>query len=297
MVKSLSMARIAAWAIAIVTIIVSAAVTLDFTPLLRMPVIVLLQLMSLKVIVVAETYRGQNKLSPVQWIAFFMGWPGMRPALFETLPSASLPNIQFVLKGAAGVVAGFVILFLSTILERFRLANVFFITQFFVIVGFSLILHFGILNLLAALWKALGVNADELFRAPYRAASLREFWIKRWNLAFAEATGVIAFRPLRTVIGPANADLAAFLLSGLFYEIVISFSVQSGYGLPMLYFIIQGTAMQLEANSKAIRNMLRDPLFSHLWVMAFLLLPLPLFFHIDFIRSILLPLRSIVLNM
>lgn len=294
--KSDKIARMAAWSVAFLTVIFTSLVTRGESALLRMIVIVFLQLLSMKVIVAVESYRGENKLQPYQWIAFALGWFGMRPQPFEALPSVPLPSLQLVLKGASRILIGFILLFISTLTERYRFANVFYVTQLFILAGFSLILHFGILNLSAAFWRRMGVETNELFRSPLKSNSLKEFWGKRWNLAFSEMTTIIAFRPLRGVIGVEKAIVVSFLLSGLLHEIAISFPVNSGYGLPMLYFIIQAAAMQLESTSGLAKEMVRHPILSHLWVLAFLLLPLPLLFHPDFMRLVLVPLRNILLN-
>lgn len=294
--KSDRIARAGAWATAVLTVIFTTLVTSGESPLLRMVVIVFLQLLSMKVIVAVECYRGETKLQPYQWIAFALGWFGMRPQPFEKLPSASLGSLDLILKGSSRIIIGFILLFISTFTERYQFANVFYITQLFILAGFSFILHFGFLNLSAAFWRWMGVEAYELFRSPLKSNSLKEFWGKRWNLAFAEMTTIISFRPLRSVIGVEKAIIASFLLSGLLHEIAISFPVNSGYGLPMLYFIIQAAAMQLESTSGFAKEMIRHPVLSHLWVCAFLLLPLPLLFHPDFMRFVLVPLRNGLLN-
>ena len=293
---SAKIARAVAWSIALFTVIFTTLITGNETPLFRMIVIGYLQLLSMKVIVAVECYRGAIKLQPFQWIAFALGWFGMRPQPFENLPSSPLPGLEMIIKGASRIIIGFILLYFSTLTERYRFANVFYVTQLFLLAGFSFILHFGLFNLLAALWRWMGVETYELFRSPLKSNSLKEFWGKRWNLAFSEMSTIISFRPLRGIIGVEKAIIVSFLLSGLLHEIVISFPVNSGYGLPMLYFIIQAAAMQLESTSGLAKEMIRHPILSHLWVLGFLLLPLPLLFHPDFIRYVLIPLRNILLN-
>jgi D-alanyl-lipoteichoic acid acyltransferase DltB (MBOAT superfamily) len=161
--------------------------------------------------------------------------------------------------------------------------------------GLSLILHFGILNLSTALWRRLGVDVSELFRSPYKARSLKEFWGKRWNLAFSEMTALIAYRPLKYKIGAENAVIISFLVSGLLHEIAISFPVSSGYGLPLLYFIIHAVAMQLEAKSLFVKRLLSHRLLSHIWVLSLLVIPMPILFHRAFVSEVLIPLREMLL--
>src|SRR5687767_4701821 len=106
-------ARIIAWVIAVVTVFFSTVITLQEPPLYRMIAIVTLQLLSMKMVVVAETYSGDNKLSFVQWCAFSFGWFGMRPALFERLPSKSLPYGALVIKGISRIIVGLLLIYLS----------------------------------------------------------------------------------------------------------------------------------------------------------------------------------------
>ena len=62
--------------------------------------------------------------------------------------------------------------------------------------GLSLIVHFGVFDVLAGAWRWLGVDCQPLFRAPLRSTSLGEFWGRRWNLAFSEMTAMAVYQPL-----------------------------------------------------------------------------------------------------
>jgi hypothetical protein len=291
-----SLARVFAWTIAAVTVLISTLITLNQSPLIRMLVIVCLQLLSMKIVVTTETYSGGNKLKFFQWINFSAGWFGMRPVLFEKLPSVPLPYFNLILKGVSRIIIGFAFLYLSIIAERNSVAGTFFGPQLLMLVGLSLILHFGILNLSAASWRFLGVDVSELFKAPYRSKSLKEFWGKRWNVAFSEMTVLIAYRPLKAKIGVEKAVFISFLLSGLLHEIAISFPVRAGYGLPMIYFGIHAFAMHMEAKSQLVQKIIRHKFLSHLWVMSLLVLPMPILFHSEFIQHVLLPLRNLILQ-
>jgi hypothetical protein len=56
--------------------------------------------------------------------------------------------------------------------------------------------------------------------------------------------------------------------------------VNAGFGLPFLYFLIQGASML--AQRRAGR--------SRLWTLAALILPLPLLFHAPFLNGVIWPL-------
>src|SRR5688500_12026242 len=129
------MARLYAWVIVIITVLLSTVFTSDQPPLVRMVTIVFLQLLSMKIVVAVESYSGGNRLKPFQWMAFALGWFGMRPVLFEKLPSPSLPFIQLVVKGVSRIVLGFFLLYLSTVLEQYPLLSGFFLPQLLLLVG------------------------------------------------------------------------------------------------------------------------------------------------------------------
>jgi alginate O-acetyltransferase complex protein AlgI len=288
-------ARTIAWIIAGITVWFSSVITADQPALLRMVVIVFLQLLSMKTLVIIETYSGENRLTVFQWLAFALGWFGMRATPFEQLPGIPLPYSRLIMKGMTRIAIGLALLYLSTQAERISIAAAFFIPQLLLLVGISMILHFGILNLSTAAWRAQGVDVQELFRSPYKSTSLREFWGKRWNMAFSEMTAQIAYRPLKQHMSTEQAMLLSFLLSGLLHEIAISLPVNAGYGLPMLYFTLHAAAMLAEAKSTGLQRLLKHPIFSRIWVMGLLILPLPLLFHQAFILRVLTPLRHLLL--
>ena len=287
---------ILAWLFAIVTVFYSVMVTNDKSPLYRMIAIVSLQLLSMKTVVAAQTYSHRNGLTFIQWCAFSLGWFGMRPVLFEKLPSTPLSSLALIIKGVSRILLGLLLIYLSALAETFSI-KIYFLPELLLLVGLSLILHFGILNLSTATWRLSGVDVRELFRSPYLSKSLKEFWGKRWNVAFSEMTALIVFRPLKTRISPGMAMIVSFLVSGLLHEIAISFPVKSGYGLPLLYFAIHATLMFLEERLAVIKKIIQHPILSHVWVLGWLILPMPLLFHADFIEFVLIPIRQAILGL
>lgn len=293
--RNKKLSRTFAWIIVGVTVVVSSLATSGQPPLVRMLVIVFLQLLSMKIIVAAEVYADTNRCKKFQWLAFSVGWFGMRPVLFEKLPAPALPHMGLAYKGVTAMVAGFFLLYFSYLSERFPEPSRYFISFLLLLIGVSLILHFGILNLVAAGWRWMGVDVAELFRSPYRSRSLKEFWGKRWNVAFSEMTALIAYRPLKGRLGTENAMIASFLLSGLLHEIAISLPVRTGYGLPMLYFSIHAAAMYAEERSYVVQKIIAHRFLSRVWVVTLLILPLPLLFHREFVLLVLVPLRNMLL--
>jgi hypothetical protein len=117
------------------------------------------------------------------------------------------------------------------------------------------------------MWRFSGVNTYFLFKEPANATSLTEFWSKRWNLAFSEMTSIAILRPLRNKTGGAITLMLAFMFSGLSHELALSVPANSGYGLPLLYFIIQGVLVLIE---KALNThnilFLKDKIIGRSWV-------------------------------
>jgi hypothetical protein len=288
-------ARRFAWIIAIITAAFSTFITNGQPPLVRMLVIVVLQLLSMKILVLFETYSGNHPLNPVKWLSFSLGWFGMRPATFEKFGDSPLPFAHTLSKGICRIGIGILLLYLSLVLENHVVGRMF-LPQLLLLVGLSLILHFGILNISTAFWRSCGVDVRELFQAPYRSKSLKEFWGKRWNIAFSEMTAIIAYRPLKRKVGIEKAMILSFLLSGLLHEIAISLPVMAGFGLPMLYFSIHALAMRLEGHCSVVRKLLEKRWLAHVWVISLLILPMPLLFHQRFIDEVLVPLRTLILN-
>ena len=167
-------------------------------------------------------------------------------------------------------------------------------TLLLVLPGVSLVLHFGLFNVLAGLWRLAGVDCRPLFRAPLRATSLGEFWGRRWNLGFSEMTAVAVYRPLLGVLGKGGATVAAFLFSGLLHELAISLPVKAGFGLPLLYFALHGGLVWLERGlARAGCPVDRVKWLGHVWTLAWLALPLPILFHPAFRDAVLWPLLGL----
>ena len=64
----------------------------------------------------------------------------------------------------------------------------------------------------------------------------------------------------------------------------------------MMYFCIDAIAMQAEARSPIIKRIVQHRQLSHVWVLALLILPMPLLFHDKFILDVLIPLRTFLLQ-
>lgn len=286
------------WVVMIVSILLVHAIFLHEIPMIRMLAIIAITFTAMKVIAVTESYKGKPlTLTFKQWFVFATGWAGMRAEPFETLGAASLPGAWPMIRfGISRIFGGLLLILIARLVVNLPLNSGFIhvVVTMMLLVGFSLILHFGLLSISAGNWRLKGVNTYYLFREPAKAGSLSTLWSKRWNLAFSEMTSIAIFRPLKDKTGSAGALMISFIFSGLLHELALSVPVNSGYGLPTLYFIIQGLLVLLEKFLMS-RNVafLKNKFTARLWLYFWLIVPMPLLFHTQFIKEILWPLAGL----
>src|SRR5437764_471485 len=95
-------------------------------------------------------------------------------------------------------------------------------------VGFSLFIHFGLFDLMAAFWRTMGIPVGKLFSNPWRSVSLTDFWSNRWNRSFSEFSRNMVFWPLARYWGARWASFAVFVFSGFVHEIMITAPARGG---------------------------------------------------------------------
>ncbi|QDT15188.1 MBOAT family protein [Alienimonas californiensis] len=145
-------------------------------------------------------------------------------------------------------------------------------------VGFVFGLHFGAFHLLALLLRRGGIDAEPLMNRPLSAATLAEFWGRRWNTAFARLTHDAVFLPLARRCSPGVALWAGFALSGAVHEAALTLPVYDVpgvfYGGPFLYFLLQGAGVTLERRLRKAGRL--NGVTNRLYAAAWLILPTPL---------------------
>jgi hypothetical protein len=286
-IQSARRARISAWSLAIGAVVVAARLTTSESPGFRMIAIILALLYAMKGIAAMEAgARGEAPLPLIAWIAFAAGWFGMRPSPFHALGGRRLPgSMPLIRAGVVRVISGTVLTIASWMVWHSPLAagNENWLRPLLTLplmAGLSLIVHFGLFNMVTGIWRALGIDVQPLFRAPLASRTLAEFWSRRWNIGFSEMTSLAVYHPLRRKTTPVFAVMISFAFSGLLHEIAISLPVKTGFGLPLLYFLIQGASMLAQRRVGP----------SRLWTLATLILPLPLLFHAPFLNGVVWPL-------
>jgi alginate O-acetyltransferase complex protein AlgI len=216
-------------------------------------------------------HRGQA--GPGASLMWFVLWPGMDAAWLRkehVRPAAGAGRgLVHTALGAALVAA-------AMALREQGLA-----AAWLAMAGLLNLLHFGLFHVLAGFWQRRGRRAPPLVDRPLASTTLTEFWGRRWNTAYHHLSDRLVFRPLARRHGAVVAMLSVFIVSGLVHDLVISLPARGGWGLPTLYFVIQGAAIPCERRWK---------LRSRLWVLCVAGLPLPLCFHPSFCERVILPL-------
>jgi alginate O-acetyltransferase complex protein AlgI len=290
-------ARVAAWLQVVAAVLGVERLNAGEPAGFRMLAVIGALLYAMKAVVVVEARALGGELLPARrWFGFAALWPGMRPSPFAHPGAEPCPGAwSLVAGGMVRLGVGAVMIALARLAwcqtHSRGLATA------LLLPGLSLIFHFGVFNLLAGAWRLAGVDCRPLFRAPLRATSLREFWGRRWNLAFSEMTALAVHQPLARHTGGRPAVAAAFVASGLLHELAISVPVKAGYGLPFGYFLLHG-GLTLAEGWLARRGWAVDrvPWIGRVWTLGWLVLPLPLLFHPPFLAGVVWPLIGIGVN-
>ena len=285
---SLHWARTLAWTTLVVGVLAIHVLLLNEPAGFRMLALISIALLNMKTVVVVESRAsGMTSLKFMDWAGFSMGWVGMRPSLFANRAQHQIAGgNQLIKKGIHRFLIG--IGFFVSARLGYTLAVGRWLTASLLMVGLSFMMHFGVFNVLAGVWRKSGVRTESVFHAPLLSQSLSEFWAKRWNLAFSEMTSIGVYRPLAAKVGRPAALFAAFLMSGLLHEMAITIPVKSGFGLPLAYFAIHGFLVFIE-RVLASREIQVTGVWGRVWTFFWVLVPLPLLFHKPFVNGVVLP--------
>jgi len=222
--------------------------------------------------------RGGLQMGIGRSLGYWLLWPGMSPSTFARAGYNGRPLewVCTVAKIALGAV-------LVWGMARRLPADQSLLVGWVGWAGLAFLLHFGVMHLLALAWRV-----PPIMRAPILATSLRDFWSARWNTAFRDLAQVLWFTPFRRRYGTGMATLGVFLASGVLHELVISVPARAGFGLPTLYFVLQGLGMVLE------RRWERSPVCQRL--MTWLIVAGPAFwlFHPPFIQRVVFPFLRVI---
>ena len=91
--------------------------------------------------------------------------------------------------------------------------------------------------------------------------------------------------------------MAVFLASGFVHDAVISIPAKGGWGLPTLYFAIQGAGVLAERSQLGKRFGLGHGVPGRLFSITVLLAPIGLLFHQSFVMGVIVPMLSAVAHL
>ena len=224
-------------------------------------------------------------------LGYLFLWPGMDARAFlAPARQVDRPGFAEWLAAAGKVLLGAILIGVAApFVERSPTA-----AAWIGMAGIVLVLHFGLFHLLSIAWRRQGIDAPPIMNSPLLATSLADFWGRRWNLAFRDLASAHVFRPLAGRVGPAGATMAAFLVSGVVHDVVISLPPRGGYGLPTLYFAIHGAGLLFERSRLGLRLGTRRGITGRIFTAVVTLAPLCLLFHPTFIANVIVPMLEFI---
>ncbi len=217
--------------------------------------------------------RGGLRMGIGHSLGYWLLWPGMSPRTFARAGYNARP-VEWLFACAKTTLGAALIWWVARRLPADQTLLVGWVGW----IGLAFLLHFGAMHLLALAWRV-----RPIMRAPILATSLRDFWSARWNTAFRDLAQTLWFTPLRHRYGAGMATFGVFLVSGALHELVISVPARAGFGLPTVYFAVQGMGMVLERRWQA--NAVCRRLMTRIIVVG----PAFWLFHPPFIERVVLP--------
>lgn len=207
---------------------------LDADPIARMVGICSVLLAGMKGLVYV---RWGGELGLGRYLVFSLAWFGMDPGSFAKRREA--------LTWKEDVCRGIVLMILGTLgawmvwKMEWRQILVMFLPM-------SLGFHFGALRVLKGGLRRAGYPVRTLFPNLLKAKGVGDFWSRRWNVGYSQMMQRLVGRPIEKVWGREAGIFGVFVGSGLLHEVAITLPVNTGYGLPTLYFAAHGLLVLLE---------------------------------------------------
>jgi hypothetical protein len=228
-----------------------------------------------------------SKFTPLRLLAYCLCF-AMQPQQFlrgrQPVRGAPVPTLFSVAVNAA---TGAALLWLA---PRFLPAATPLMVRFWIaLVGLCFLSLFARLDIYVLIFRAMGFQVEKMFACPVAATTLGEFWGNRWNRLVSGFLREVLFLPLARRSSPRIALFAVFLYSGMYHELV-SFMAGSGYGGPMLYFMVQYVGVVIESVRPFRRRLQRHPWLGRVWAFLVVVLPVGLFVHPGLVDGYLLPL-------
>lgn len=230
--------------------------------------------------------EARRRASLRRMLAYLFAWPGMDAKEFlAPVRRATRPTLSEWIAGLAKPASGGILLF--AVARQFSATPL--LAGWVGMVGTILLLHFGVFHLLALGLRRAGIAVTPIMNAPLRSHSVAEFWGNRWNLGFHHLANELVFRPTVSRLGVAGALMLTFFASGVVHDLVITLPARGGYGLPTLYFLIQGLGVLLERRIPRRRKLARRA-----FALAVVGLPAIILFPPPFVLNVFVPFMRVI---
>jgi alginate O-acetyltransferase complex protein AlgI len=245
-----------------------------------------------KVLTLAETGPAFATMNGFRALGYLLLWPGMDPKPFEQVARRfPAPTLKVWFSALFRTLHGAALIWIVVP----RIDEAYWLPRAMIgMLGVILLLHFGLFRLLALGWQARHVPVRPLMDNPMRATSLTEFWGRRWNSGFHDLMHRYIFRPAAKRFGVRTAMLLVFLASGLIHELVITVPAGGGYGLPTLYFLMQGLGVEFERSTVGRNWRLGQGAIGWCFVLLVTAGPIALLFPPPFLHHIILPMLKTI---
>jgi alginate O-acetyltransferase complex protein AlgI len=234
-------------------------------------------------------------LSLRETVLYWLLWPGVRPDLFVKPEEYSEPDSALFVVGYAYLLAGGLLALASLFAVPYIGVTG---STWLLVAGFLAAVHQGLGRILPFGLRWLGYPVEPLFNAPMQSQGVADFWSDRWNRPFIGMNRLFVTGPLVSRFGIKVAAALAFLVSGLVHEFAISYPAGSGWGLPILYFVVQGVLYTVEQEFFPAPED-SDSMLRQAWTALAVVGPVPLLFHGPFRMTFIAPLieggRTLVL--
>ena len=258
----------------------------ELSPFVTMCAISLSLFVLIKLHILTHYVASGKQVSRFDTLAWFFAWPGLDARAFfrrrVVEPPTKFEWLSAVVKTGCG---GWMLFYVAPAMR----ATADLLSGWAALIGIVFLLHFGTFHLAALFWRSRGRDVKPIMNAPILATSVTEFWSRRWNLAFRDYASPFLFVPLVRQTNSAVAVLAGYTFSGMVHELAISVPARAGYGLPTLYFAIQGTVMLIERAAEKRGVRLTAGIRGWIWTAIVTVPAAYLLFHPPFIRAIVLP--------
>lgn len=234
--------------------------------------------------------RGGATAEGARSFIFLVLWPGMDAGRFlDPGCRAKAPVSKEWISGVANIALGAALLWGVA-----RHAGAELAAGWIGMIGLIFLVHFGVFKLLALFWQWNGICAQPLMRNPVAAESVSDFWSKRWNSAFRDLSFGLIFAGFRRRCGVRVATMLTFIVSGLIHDLIITIPAGGGYGLPTVYFTLQGAGMLFEHSRAGARSGLRSRCAGRLFAWVVIAGPAFALFPPVFVSQVMVPFMRVM---